>query len=259
MAPNTARPMISTPVIASCLGQQRDAPRARFALRSLAGGEQPPLLRPAVKPAEAHSREDDHEIDRRYEHGEPPSLPARRTDPSVTSVVMPEATVPALRSASGPRTNSGAGQTMHPAGPVRQKNEAQPTRAPGHPVTGRRPLAGSARLADRDGRPTASGTARNSYSYGEPPSSLGRSLTNGSPALNRRCPHRRPAPPAHLRQRPRTGPRRRPERADTAVLIRRCRRQSRKDQVRKEVDVRQSQPRLAQEDGPLELNPDHRP
>ncbi len=156
MAPSTARPMISTPVIASCLGQQRDAPRARFALRSLAGGEQPPLLRPAVKPAEAHSREDDHEIDRRYEHGEPPSLPARRTDPSVTSVVMPEATVPALRSASGPRTNSGAGQTMHPARPVRQKNEAQPTRAPGHPVTGRRPLAGSARLADRDGRPTAS-------------------------------------------------------------------------------------------------------
>jgi hypothetical protein len=58
---------------------------------------------------------------------------------------MPEATVPAPRSASGPRTNPGAGQTMHPARPVRQKNEAQPTRAPGHPVTGRWPLAGSAR------------------------------------------------------------------------------------------------------------------
>ena len=158
MAPSTARPMISTPVIASCLGQQRDAPRARFALRSLAGGEQPPLLRPAVKPAEAHGREDDHEIDRRYEHGEPPSLPARRTDPSVTSVVMPEATVPALRSASGPRTNPGAGQTMHPGRPVRQKNEPSPTRAPGNPVTSRRSLAGSARPADLDGRSTTSGT-----------------------------------------------------------------------------------------------------
>jgi len=58
---------------------------------------------------------------------------------------MLEATVPAPRSASGPRTNPGAGQTMHPDRPVRQKNEAQPTRAPSHPVTGRWPLAGSAR------------------------------------------------------------------------------------------------------------------
>ena len=230
-----------------------------LALRSLAGGEQPPLLRPAVKPAEAHGREDDHEINRRYEHGEPFSLLARRTDPSVTSVAMPEATVPALRSASGPRTNSGAGQTMHPARPVRQKNEAQPDPGSGSPGNWSAVSLRVRAAADRDGRSTTSGTARNSYSYGEPPSSLGRSLTNRSPAQNRRRPHRRPAPPAHLRQRPRTGPRRRPERADTAVLIRRCRRQSRKDQVRKEAHVRQSQPRLAQEDGPLELNPDHRP
>jgi len=45
---------------------------------------------------------------------------------------MPDATVPATRSASGPGTNPGAGQTMHPARPVRQKNEPSPTRAPGN-------------------------------------------------------------------------------------------------------------------------------
>ena len=45
---------------------------------------------------------------------------------------MPDATVPAPRSASGPGTNPGAGQTMHPARPVRQKNEPSPTRAPGN-------------------------------------------------------------------------------------------------------------------------------
>ena len=58
---------------------------------------------------------------------------------------MPEATVPALRRASGPGTNSGAGQTMHAARPVRRKNEPGGTRARGNPVTGWRCLAESAR------------------------------------------------------------------------------------------------------------------
>ena len=122
----------------------------------------------------------------------------------MTSVAMPEATVPALRSASGPRTNSGAGQTMHAARPVRRKNEPGRTRAPGNPVTGRRCPAGSAWPADRDGRSTTSGSARNSCSYGEPQRSLGRSLTNGSPAQDgpggrcqvrtaARCRRRKPA------------------------------------------------------------------
>ena len=51
-------------------------------------------------------------------------------------VAVPDATVPALPKASGPRTNSGAGQTMHAARPVRRKDEPSGTRAlllPGGP------------------------------------------------------------------------------------------------------------------------------
>jgi hypothetical protein len=55
------------PGVGRCLGQKRDAPRARFALRSRAGGEQPPLLRPVVKPAEAHGHEDDKLNQKKHE------------------------------------------------------------------------------------------------------------------------------------------------------------------------------------------------
>jgi len=105
---------------------------------------------------------------------------------------MPEATVPALRRASGSGTNPGAGQTIHAALPVRRKNEPSASRAYCCLAIRSRRAAAQAALIARTCRPGIS-PDRRSWTPAQPGRSIAaetrfpRSTCTPSPAFVPAC------------------------------------------------------------------------
>ena len=133
------------PGVGRCLGHERDAPRARFALAA-GPWSAAPAAAPRSKTHRSPQPRGRSRDQSEKEHGATPFSASTRTNPSVTSVAMPDATVPALRSASGPRTiPAPAERCTRPAPSAKRMSPARPGLRVTRSVAGG--LAGSARAA----------------------------------------------------------------------------------------------------------------